>query len=97
MESKPAEEETKGTGVAKPLQEVEGNDKTAEIEVVERKGIKNDMSPFINIAKDWDDDDLKIPDDIKTNLFSMGFTKPSKIQAAIIPLASCEPYSHMIV
>jgi hypothetical protein len=63
----------------KDLAEVDGQDKTAEIEVVERKGIKNDMSPFINIAKDWDDEDLKIPEDIKTNLFSMGFTKPSKI------------------
>ena len=27
----------------------------------------------------------------------MGFMKPSKIQAAAIPLATCEPYKHMIV
>jgi hypothetical protein len=77
----PKEEEKKGEEEIKhvALSEVEGQDKTAEIEVVERKGIKNDMSPFVNMAKDWDDEDLKIPEEIKKNLYDMGFTKPSKI------------------
>jgi hypothetical protein len=81
MESTVPEEKKAGEDPIKHvvLNEAEGQDKTTEIEVVERKGIKNDMSPFVNMAKDWDDEDLKIPEEIKTNLYDMGFTKPSKI------------------
>ena len=47
------------------------------------------MSPFINNDGDWDNKDhFTIPDDIKDNLINMGFKKPSRIQAATIPLIS---------
>lgn len=56
------------------------------------------MSCFINNDRDWENKDhFDIPEDIKDNLVNMGFKKPSRIQAATIPLISSEPYKSIIV
>jgi hypothetical protein len=40
----------------------------------------NFVSPFINQKKSWEDDEYKLPEDIKTNIIDvLGFTKPSTI------------------
>ena len=101
MESKPQEE-------AKPQEEPAAakheNLKEAtkevieEIEIVESKFIKNDASPFLNNDRDWDNKDhFNMPEDIKDNLMTMGFKKPSRIQAATIPLITTEPFKSIIV
>jgi ATP-dependent RNA helicase DDX19/DBP5 len=75
----------------------EKKDVIDEIEIVDNKYIKNEMSPFINNDRDWDNkEDFTIPDDIKDNLINMGFKKPSRIQAATIPLISMAPYKNVI-
>ena len=76
----------------------EKKDVIDEIEIVDNKYIKNEMSPFINNDRDWDNKDhFNIPDDIKDNLINMGFKKPSRIQAATIPLISSDPFRSIIV
>ena len=77
MESKPQEE----PAAAKHENLKEGGkDVAEEIEIVESKFIKNEASPFLNNDRDWDNKEhFTIPDDIKDNLMTMGFKKPSRI------------------
>lgn len=55
-------------------------------EIVQGKQIKQLLnSPFINDAKSWDDEELKIPEDVRLNIINqLGFHKPSKIQSIAI-------------
>lgn len=93
MESKP-EEETK----AKHENLKEDRNILEEIEIVQSKFIKNDASPFLNNDRDWDNKEhFLIPEDIKDNLMTMGFKKPSRIQAATIPLITTDPFKSIIV
>ena len=75
----------------------ESKDVAEEIEIVESKFIKNEASPFLNNDRDWDNKEhFTIPDDIKDNLMAMGFKKPSRIQAATIPLITTDPFKSII-
>lgn len=51
------------------------------VEIVQSKQIKQLIkSPFIAEAKSWDDEELQIPDVIRSNIINkLGFQKPSKI------------------
>ena len=101
MESKPVPpEEVKGEEGGEP-QEKQAElkqtavDKVTEVTVVNKGSSK--ASPFISQAQDWDNEHLNVPEQFRKNLQEMGFLKPSKIQAATIPLATCAPFENLIV
>lgn len=53
---------------------------------MQNKHTKNVISPFINQSKNWDDEDLNIPADLKQGIIEGLGLQPSKIQAVAIPL-----------
>ena len=66
------------------LKQEQGED----VEIMQNKFTKNIVSPFINHQKAWDDEEhFKIPEDLQKGITqSLGFIKPSNIQAVSIPL-----------
>ena len=76
------------TEVVAPKHEVLKQEQGEDVEILQNKFTKNIVSPFINHQKAWDDEEhFKIPDDLQKGITqSLGFIKPSNIQAVSIPL-----------
>ncbi len=51
-------------------------------------GIKpKKISPFISLKRSWDDEEFKLPEDLKNGIKNgLNWERPSKIQALAIPL-----------
>ena len=82
VESTKQKEEKKHAALVKDKEEG-----VEEVEIMQNKHTRNVISPFINQSKTWDDEDLKIPEDLRLSIKKgLGFSRPSKIQAVAIPL-----------
>ena len=92
VDEKPVTEEEKvGESVSgEPKHKALTEEKEVDVEIAQDTKdtkIKQVASPFINTMKSWDDENLKVPEDIKNNLTDiLKFEKPSKIQAYTIPM-----------
>ena len=63
VESAKQKEEKKHAALVKDKEEG-----VEEVEIMQNKHTKNVISPFINLSKSWDDEDLKIPADLKKGI-----------------------------